>query len=171
MPRNHFETARLSLRPLALEDAELIRQLNADEEVMKYIGEPDDSYENALAYTRLRVEGYADKDGLGIFVATLKDDDQPVGWFCLKNLDDTEEIEIGYRLLREAWGNGYATEGAKCLLQFGLEELELKEIVGVTLPANIPSQRVLEKIGLEYVGIASYYGFDLSYFKIMSGRK
>lgn len=167
---DNFETQRLILRPLAKTDVDLIVQLNSDPAVMAYIGAPDTSYENAKNYVEMRVDGYADKPGLGIFVAELKSDGQPIGWFCLKNLGDTEEIEIGYRLLKEHWGKGYATEGAEFLLQFGFEELKLKEIVGVTLPSNIPSKRVLEKIGLQYVGVASYYGFDLSYFKRTSGE-
>jgi len=165
MPRNHFETERLNLRPLAKTDVELIVALNSDPEVMKYIGEPDDSYDNAKNYVEMRVDGYADQDGLGIFVAEAKDTGEAIGWFCLKNLDDTEEIEIGYRLLRKDWGKGYATEGARCLVDFGFKELQLKEIVGVTLPTNTPSQHVLKKIGLQYEGIGRYYGFDLSYFK------
>jgi len=165
MPKNNFETERLSLRKLAKTDVDLIVALNSDPEVMKYIGEPDDSFENAKKYVEMRVDGYADKDGLGIFIATEKDSDAEIGWICLKQLDDTEEIEIGFRLLKKYWGKGYATEGAKCLLEFGFEELGLEEIAGVTLPTNTPSQQVLKKIGLEYIGIASYYGFDLSYFK------
>ena len=160
-----FETDRLLLRSLKKSDALLILQLNSDPAVMKYIGEIDTSLENAQAYVDLRVDGYADKKGLGIFVAELKNDSTPIGWFCLKQLDDTEEIEIGYRLLKEYWGNGYATEGAQVLLDAGFTNLNLSEIVGVTLPENIASQVVLKKIGLQYVGLARYYGFDLSYFK------
>ncbi len=167
--QNNFETERLSLRKLAKTDVDLIVTLNADPEVMKYIGETDDSYENAKNYVEMRVDGYADKDGLGIFVATEKTSGENIGWICLKQLDDTDEIEIGFRLLTKYWGKGYATEGARCLLEFGFNTLGLEEIAGVTLPTNTPSQSVLKKIGLEYVGIAPYYGFDLSYFKRKKG--
>ncbi len=160
-----FETERLILRPLQYEDTALIVQLNSDPEVMKYIGDPDDSFENADNFVKKRVDGYAEKEGLGIFVASLKDSEEDIGWFCLKNLDTTEEIEIGYRLLQAYWGKGYATEGAQYLVNHGFNKLHLQEIVGVTLPSNIPSQKVLEKVGLTYVGIGHYYGFDLSYFK------
>lgn len=162
---NTFKTARLFLRKLTKEDVPLIQRLNGDPVVMQYIGPPDGSYESAKAYVDLRVDGYADRDGLGIFVAERLEDQVPIGWVCLKNLDDTTEIEIGYRLLKEYWGKGYATEGARCLLEHGLSTLQLSEVVAVTLPTNVPSQKVLLKLGLEEVGMAKYYGFDLMYFK------
>lgn len=165
MPKNNFQTARLFLRKLEKTDVQLILQLNSDPDVMQYIGEVDDSFKNAKDYVEMRVDTYANKEGLGIFVAKEKESGEDIGWFCLKQLDDTAEIEIGYRLLKKFWGRGYATEGARCLVEFGFEVLGLQEIVGVTLPTNIPSQQVLKKIGLQYVGIAPYYGFDLSYFR------
>lgn len=162
---NTFETERLSLRKLRKDDVDLIVQLNSDPEVMKYIGEPDSSVDNARDYVEMRVDGYAKLDGLGIFVAEDKSLQVPIGWFCLKYLDDTKEIEIGFRLLKEFWGQGFATEGAKHLLDHGFRNLGLEEIVGVALPSNLPSRNVLTKIGLEYIGLENYYGFELSYFK------
>jgi RimJ/RimL family protein N-acetyltransferase len=57
-------------------------------------------------------------------------------------------VEIGWRLAAEHWNRGYATEGAKAALAFGFRELELAEIVSFTVPANIRSRRVMEKIGM-----------------------
>ncbi|MFT5383546.1 MAG: ribosomal-protein-alanine N-acetyltransferase, partial [Saprospiraceae bacterium] len=165
MAKNNFETERLILRKLRKEDVDLIYELNADPEVMKYFGEPDSSYENAKKYVDMRVHGYADKDGLGIFVANIKNTGKPIGWFCLKYIDGTEEVEIGFRLLKKYWDQGLATEGATCLVNFGFKELGLNEIVGVSKPENKASQQVLKKVGLAYVGIARYYDLDLSYFK------
>ena len=161
-----FETERLVLRPLHQNDVDLIVALNSDPDVMEFIGPADDSLEHAREYVSKRVEQYKDKPGLGVFIGKIKSSKETIGWFCLKYLDDTSEIEIGYRLLKEYWGKGFATEGAKCLLNNGFEKLKLKEIVGVTLPENKASQRVLEKIGLSYQGNGHYYGFDLSYFTI-----
>jgi RimJ/RimL family protein N-acetyltransferase len=165
MPRNTFETERLLLRKLQKDDVDLIVKLNSDPDVMKYIGEPDPSIENAQKYVNKRVDGYLDKDGLGIFVAETKTTGEIIGWFCLKYIDDTEEVEIGFRLHKKYWNMGFATEGATCLTDFGFNELKLSEIVGIALPENKASQHVLIKIGLEYIGVAHYYGFKLSYFK------
>lgn len=163
-----FETKRLILRPLNHDDVSLIVALNSDPDVMKYIGNPNASVVRAREYVENRVEQYKDRPGLGIFVAQIKTTKEEIGWFCLKNLDETTEIEIGYRLLKKFWGKGFATEGAERLLNNGFENLNLKEVVGVTLPDNKASQRVLEKIGLKYEGVGHYYGNDLNYFKIIN---
>lgn len=60
----------------------------------------------------------------------------------------TPAVEIGWRLGSEYWGKGYATEGAKAVLEYGFEQLGLQEIVSFTVPANKRSQRVMEKIGM-----------------------
>jgi RimJ/RimL family protein N-acetyltransferase len=59
-------------------------------------------------------------------------------------------VEIGWRLAANCWGHGYATEGARTVLAFGFEVLKLKEIVSFTVPANLRSRRIMEKIGMTY---------------------
>jgi RimJ/RimL family protein N-acetyltransferase len=59
-------------------------------------------------------------------------------------------VEIGWRLAAEHWGRGYATEGARAALAFGLDTLKLKEIVSFTVPENVRSRRVMEKIGMRH---------------------
>ncbi len=76
----------------------------------------------------------------------------------------TVEVEIGYRLPQSAWGKGYATEGAAALLRYGFETVGLDRIIGLTYPANKPSQRVLEKIGMKYQGMGHYFDLDLRYY-------
>ena len=71
---------------------------------------------------------------------------------------------MGYRLVPQAWGQGYATEGAKALVAYGFDTLTLLRIVGVTYPENVASQRVLQKAGLSDVGYGRYYGKRLRYF-------
>ena len=62
----------------------------------------------------------------------------------------TPRVEIGYRLRSEVWGEGLATEDAKAVLRYGFERLNLDEIVAFTIPTNLRSRRVLEKIGMIY---------------------
>ncbi len=170
---DQIKTERLLLRKLKVSDASLIQLLNSNKEVMQFIGPTEDSLEKAQAYVDLRVAQYEDRPGFGIFVAELADTDseiseqekKSIGWFCLKNLDDSDLIEIGYRLLPEYWNRGFATEGAQALVDHGFGQLGLQEIVGVTLPTNLASQAVLQKVGLSYVGLDRYYGHELSFFR------
>lgn len=59
-------------------------------------------------------------------------------------------VEIGWRLAADYWGRGYATEGARAALEFGFETLKLEEIVSFTVPGNVRSRRVMERIGMAY---------------------
>ena len=74
-----------------------------------------------------------------------------IGWFHLKaGGEDRVEAELGYRLKREAWRKGYATEGSKALLEKSFQEFGLERVVATTLPENLASIRVLEKAGLRF---------------------
>ena len=81
-----------------------------------------------------------------------------IGVAGLQHLADGPEVEVGYRFLRNHWGNGYATEAARASIRFGFEELELERIVAVTMPTNRASRRVMEKCGLAFVGVMQVYG-------------
>jgi RimJ/RimL family protein N-acetyltransferase len=74
------------------------------------------------------------------------------------------EVEVGYRLLPEAWGRGYATEGARALVAHGFDVLGLYRIIGLAHPDNIASQRVLHNAGLRDAGWGRYYERDLRLF-------
>jgi RimJ/RimL family protein N-acetyltransferase len=71
---------------------------------------------------------------------------------------------VGYRLLRNAWGHGFATEGARELVRYGFDSVGLHRIIGVTHPDNLASQRVLMKAGLADAGFGRYYGERLRLF-------
>ena len=76
-----------------------------------------------------------------------------VGWFHFRPAAaaDPDEIELGYRLLRSAWGKGYATEGSRALIQKGFAELGVRRVVASTMVVNVASRRVMEKAGLRFV--------------------
>jgi len=62
----------------------------------------------------------------------------------------TPAVEVGWRLAREHWGRGYATEAARASLEFGFDKLDLEEIVSFTTVANVRSRRVMEKLGMTH---------------------
>lgn len=132
---------------------------------MKYIGKG-----KTLSYdeVKLRIERMQSsfrENNFGMFAVIERKSRQLIGRCGLQHLDNTSEIEIGYLFEQEVWGKGYATESAKEVLRHGFDDLELDRIVAVTYPENTRSRRVLEKIGLNYIGEASYYGVTSSKYE------
>ena len=159
-------TLRLALSEITAWHANELYELDTDPRVMRYIGSGRVSTREQVDAVMRRLPGaYALYPGLGTWRATRRDNGDFVGWFALKYIPGTAEIEVGYRLRYAAWGRGYATEGARELVRYGFDDLRLHRIIGVTHPANAASQRVLRQIGLDDIGWGHYYGRALRVFE------
>jgi len=164
-PAPWLETLRLELREFVPADRHELERLDTDPRVMKYIGDGRVATKDETAAAIRRVcRHYALYPGLGNWRASRREDGRFVGWFSLKYIPDTIEIEVGYRLVPEAWGRGYATEGASELVRYGFDDLGLDRIIGITHRDNAASQRVLEKAGLRDAGWGRYYGYRVRVF-------
>jgi RimJ/RimL family protein N-acetyltransferase len=160
------ETARLLLRPLTSADLDGFAAMNADPDVMRYIG---DGKPQTRGQTHLRIYAildHWDQHGFGLCAIVDRVTRAFIGFCGLQYLDNTSEIEVGYRLAKPFWGAGLATEAARASLRQGFDEFGLDRIVAVVQPGNIASQRVLEKIGLRFVEDARFYNTDVKYYAI-----
>jgi RimJ/RimL family protein N-acetyltransferase len=153
--RVFLETERLLLRQFTEADVGNLHDLHADPEVMRFITggkqTPRDVIENEILPRFLR--SYARFEGFGVWAAIERWSGEFVGWFEFYPWKDAgpEEIELGYRLRRSAWGKGYATEGSRALIRKGFTELGVRRVVAETMTINAASRRVMEKAGLRYV--------------------
>ena len=163
-----LESERLILRQLCKEDEPYIFKLHNDADVMKYISSNKGHYshEECYEFIERQIKYYASHPGLGIWAAVEKNTGDFIGWVALKDLDNSEYIEVGYRLLTEHWGKGYATEATKALINYGFNDLNLYKITAVALPENKASTSVMQKAGMEYVGIKKYYNVDVVFYEI-----
>jgi len=152
-----LETERLVLRQFVEGDAEAFQAVNGDPEVMRHTGEPPSE---SVAQARQMIRDYPDyrRHGYGRWAVVYKPDDRVVGFNGLKYLDDLDEVDLGYRFLPSYWGRGIATESSLAVLRHGFESLGLTRIIGLVLPANPGSIRVLEKVGMRYDGMIEYFG-------------
>ena len=166
-PSPWLETLRLELREFVAADRPELLRLDTDPRVMRYIGDGRVATpaEIDAAITRV-TRFYPLYPGLGNWRASRRDTGEFIGWFSLKYIPKTVEIEVGYRLLPEAWGQGFATEGASELVRYGFDDLGLYRIIGITHPDNAASQRVLHKCGLRDAGWGHYYGHRVRVFAI-----
>lgn len=142
---------RLRLRKLGPDDLDALVELDGDPEVMRYIndGVPN-SREVYVEELLPRMLAWAEDDPVGFYAAIYQG--RWIGWFHLRpSIADESALELGYRLRREVWGLGLATEGARALASFAVDELRPPWIDGCARPDNLASIAVLRKCGLEYV--------------------
>jgi RimJ/RimL family protein N-acetyltransferase len=165
-PEPWLLTARLALWEITRHHGNELYELDADPRVMQYIGAGSASTREQVDEVMRRLPlAYALYPGLGTWRATRRDNGDFIGWFALKYIPGTAEIEVGYRLRHGAWGSGYATEGARALVAYGLDDLGLHRIVGVTHPDNAASRQVLLKAGLADIGWGHYYSRRVRVFE------
>ena len=146
-----LETARLLMREWRDSDLEPFAEMNADPELMRYFPKLHTREESDEMVSRIRQ--HFNDHGYGLWAIELDGIAPFIGFVGLAiptfEAHFTPCVEVGWRLARAHWGNGYATEAAKRAVAFGFSELGLREIVSLTVPANTPSRRVMERIGMQ----------------------
>ncbi len=148
-----LETDRLILRYFTEADRDILYQLHSQPEVMRYLtnGQADD-YETICDRILPRfLQYYQDYENYGVWAAIEKSRGEFIGWFHFyPSPDNPEDIELGYRLKKSAWGQGYATEASQALIHKGFSELGSKRVIARAMAANTASRRVMEKVGLQF---------------------
>lgn len=147
-----LKTERLLLRPWCDEDLAPFAAMNADPEGMRYFPATLSHAESDALAGRI-LEGFAAR-GFGNWAVEVPGVTPFVGFVGLSvprfEAPFMPCVEIGWRLARACWGKGYATEAARAALAFGFGNLKLPEIVSFTVVANLPSRRVMERLGMRH---------------------
>lgn len=142
-------TERLILRRWIEDDRDPFAEMMADPEFNRYMPGP---FSRSRSNSMLdQFQTHFEKNGFGIWAVELKETTQFIGCIGLairENLPFSPCVEIGWRIRPRFWNQGYATEGALAALDLGLGPLKLGEIVSFTVPENLASLRVMEKIGM-----------------------
>lgn len=143
-------TSRLRLRQWQDGDKEVFAQLNADPEVMRYFPgtQTREQSDRSIAVWAAELE----ERGWSNWAVEQVSDGSFIGFVGLsvprRALPFMPCVEIGYRLAKEYWGKGFATEAGREALRFGFEELQLPEVVSFTAKLNLPSQAVMRRLGM-----------------------
>jgi len=148
-----LETPRLRLRRLTLSDADagfMLRLVN-DPGWLRNIGDRNvRTLDDARRYIGKTLDMY-DRLGFGSWVAELKETGEPIGTCGLVKRDAIDDVEVGYALLPEYRGRGFAIEGARATLAYAWDVLGLPRVAAIVTPANGDSIKVLEAVGLRFV--------------------
>jgi RimJ/RimL family protein N-acetyltransferase len=152
MPTFVIKTPRMILRPWRDEDYAPYAALNADPEVRRYWAATLSMEESDAEAAWL--QKHIEEHGFGFWAAEVPGLARFIGFIGLKRVEPdlpfAPAVEAGWRLARNYWGRGYATEGAQASLADGFGRLGLKEIVAYTVAVNAPSRRVMERIGMTH---------------------
>lgn len=156
----HIETDRLILRDLELTDAQGIFELDSDSEVHEYLGNhPIKTLEEAEDIIRFIRNQYI-TNGIGRWAIIDKKTKEFIGWSGLKYeevlRDNFSYYDLGYRLIKKYWGRGIATETAIASLKYGFNTLNLNEICAAADVNNMGSNKILQKIGMQFKETFNY---------------
>ncbi|MFG2932172.1 GNAT family N-acetyltransferase [Streptomyces achromogenes] len=144
-----LHTARLLLRRWRDSDLEPWAAMNADPEVREHLGDLLSRDRSDASVAQYQAD--FDRRGYGWWAVEVRGTGEFIGFAGLDPVDDGMPftgVEIGWRLARSAWGQGYATEAARAVLAYGFDALGLPEILAVTTSTNHRSQAVMRRIGM-----------------------
>ncbi len=147
-PPQILETPRLILREFSADDANALGSVLSDSETMRFYPAPLD-HAGVEEWIARNLRRYA-TDGHGLWAMLLKTSGELIGdcGLTVQPVDGTDEIEIGYHVRRDHWGQGLATEAARACRDYGFAHLPVDHIISLIRPENLPSRRVAEKNGM-----------------------
>jgi [ribosomal protein S5]-alanine N-acetyltransferase len=153
------ETPRLILREFSLDDVDALARVLSDPETMRFYPAPLDSagVERWIARNLHRCATH----GHGLWAMVLKSNGELVGdcGLTIQDVDGASEVEIGYHVRRDLWGQGLATEAARVCRDYGFARLSVDRLISLIRPDNLASRRVAEKNGMRVWKEVTRIGF------------
>ncbi|RPI16329.1 MAG: N-acetyltransferase [Ignavibacteriae bacterium] len=164
-----LETQRLFLRKFETTDITGLSRIYTDEDVMRYIGRGGVlNAVQALKMIEYWKKCYEDP-GYGEWAVINKEDGKLIGHCGFQYLKSINETEIAYLLDKPYWGKGLASEISQAALSYGFKQFNFKKLVAIVYPDNKPSIRVIEKMGMKFIGNETF--FEKSLFLYSLTRK
>jgi [ribosomal protein S5]-alanine N-acetyltransferase len=162
-----IETKRLILREFQQQDFQELVPILENPQVMKF------SLTGALSITKTqeKIQSFItsyQKFGFGKWAVIVKESNQLVGYcgMAVEQIDNKDEVEIGYRLEPRFWGNGLATEAALTVIQYGFDQFKFPYILGIVERENTASARVLKKLGMRYDRETLFHSIKMDVYRV-----
>jgi ribosomal-protein-alanine N-acetyltransferase len=143
-----LETERLLLRKFTLDDVAALTAVIGDPIAMRWYPAPFD-HDGVTTWIKGNIQRYQ-RDGYGLWAMVLKASGELIGdcGCAIQEVEDKKEIEIGYHVRRDLWGNGYAPEAARACMEYAFNKVGARRVISIIRPENVNSRRVAEKNGL-----------------------
>ncbi len=152
-----LETERLLIREMRHEDAEALFDMDKNPNVHKYLWQKPNTHIDEIHSYIDMVRSQYDRNNIGRFSTIIKETNELIGWTGIKYIDDhvengkTNFYDYGYRLDEKFWNKGYATEASKVWLDYGFNQMNIKEMNAYTHFDNGASNHVLQKVGFSFI--------------------
>ncbi len=162
------ETPRLILRKFNESDVEPLLSFLGDPEVMRFSITGSLTQEDIQTrYLPGCLRRYS-RDGLGQWAVVRKSDGICVGecGICVQEVAGEKEFEISYRIRRDSWGNGLATEAARACRDYGFKNVGLRRLISIIESENVASIRVAEKMGMTLEKRASFHKLPVLIYSV-----
>ncbi len=150
--QNPMSTPRLVLREYEMTDVQAVWLSQRSPEISRYTGDGGVKTVEEIASILERVIVEYDERGFGRWALIHRADTKIIGFAGLKFLPERNEVDLGYRMSPEYWGQGLATEAGRAVMQYAWQTLKLKTVMAMVMPENTASSRVLLKLGFEFAG-------------------
>ncbi|NOI01912.1 GNAT family N-acetyltransferase [Vibrio kanaloae] len=145
------ETERLRLRMITYQDAAFIQRLYSSEDFLRYIGDKEISdTEKAVEYIENNILKMHEERGVCLLMVEIKDSSTPIGICGLIKRDTLESHDIGYGLVPEFYGQGFAQEAAEAIIEQAKQNADIDHLVAITTSDNIRSIALLIKLGFVF---------------------
>jgi RimJ/RimL family protein N-acetyltransferase len=146
-----LETRRLLIREMTLNNTRDLLPIFSDVETMMFYPKPFD-LQKTEAWIRWNIQNYS-QYGFGLWALIHKESNELIGdcGLVIQEVDGMKEVEIGYHIRRDLWGQGLATEAAQACRDYGFTQLDCERLISLIHPDNISSRRVAEKNGMNLV--------------------
>ena len=160
------ESERLIFRNFTLDDLPMLIEQRSDPEVNKFLGGTKLQNPEALGKRIRFYMSCYDSHGFGMCAMLWRPTGEMIGSAGLQPLDGTDEIEVGYSMIREYWGLGIGTEAARAWLEHGFKDHDLNRIVAVAHTENWASRHIMEKLGMHYEKTEFHYDAECAFYAI-----
>lgn len=161
-------TPRLHLEPFKNSHFEELYYLNSDINVMRYITGRKVTIDETLSHIDLVQKNWKEL-GFSSWCIFELETGEFIGSCGVQHIEFNPEnsVEIGWRLKTSKWGQGFATEAANCMMQFVFAQTDVETLYAICHQENKQSERVMQRLGMDYQGVESWYGLETNVYKIV----
>lgn len=163
-----LETKRLLIREFNSQDLQDLASILGDPQVMEFSLKGPLTIKQTKDFFQKKILKNYSQYGFGLWAIVRKDDERLIGFtgIITQHIDNEDVMEIGYRILPQDWGQGFATEASLAVKEYAFNHLGLDHLISIIDPRNIRSAHVAKKLGMKVAKKTNFHGFDVDIYEV-----